>query len=296
MGLEIDVPPMAHPSVSIYGIAENDLPTLLDVYRVHLEEGRLPRPRSNEVVLSRALAQNRGLRVGDRFGKLFSPREDDDIPGEMIVVGILSSLPKRQDLWAGFASLEYLRSHELYALRPVQLLVIPAQDQKDEMDAWLLENIDSDRTAVLTFEEMYETQQIGMIALLVIFGILESVIAVVAAVALAVLSYTFFIQRKEEFGVLHAIGHRRRKLVWRTLGESVTVVAIAWALGAGLCAVGLLGMQAWLYAPKGFTLNVLSPAPWLFTVPLPLATIAVGTTMIARMLRRLDPVAVIEKR
>jgi ABC-type antimicrobial peptide transport system permease subunit len=135
-----------------------------------------------------------------------------------------------------------------------------------------------------------------MIAIMVVFGILESVIAIVAAVALAILSYTFFIQRKDEFGVLHAMGHNRWKLVRRTLGESAMVVGIAWVLGAGLCTVGLVGMQVWLYAPKGFTLNPLNAAPWLFTMPLPIATIAAGTIMIARMLRKLDPVAVIERR
>jgi ABC-type antimicrobial peptide transport system permease subunit len=122
------------------------------------------------------------------------------------------------------------------------------------------------------------------------------VIAVVAAAALAILSYTFFIQRKEEFGILHAMGHPRRRLVWRTVAESASAVGLAWLIGAGLCLFGLLAMQAWLYAPKGFAINVLNPIPWTFTLPLPIATIAVGATLIGRMLRRLDSVAVIEKR
>jgi ABC-type antimicrobial peptide transport system permease subunit len=135
-----------------------------------------------------------------------------------------------------------------------------------------------------------------MIAFLVIVFILEGVIAVVAAVALEVLSYTFFIQRKSEYGVLHAMGHSRRRLVRRTLGESAGAVGIGWLVGGGLCLIGLLGMQVWLYAPKGFTIDVLNPIPWAFTLPLPVATITVGTTLIARMLRKLDPVAVIENR
>ena len=121
MQIEIDVPPMAHPSVSIYGVAQDDLSALLDVYEVHLKEGRLSQPRTNQVVLSSALAQNRGLHVGDPFGRSFNPREDDDIPTEMVVVGILSSPPSGQDLWLGFASLEYLYNHEFYAARPVIL-------------------------------------------------------------------------------------------------------------------------------------------------------------------------------
>jgi hypothetical protein len=48
----------------------------------------------------------------------------------------------------------------------------------------------------------------------------------VASIALAVLGYVFFSQRQDEFGVLHAIGHSRRWLVRRTVGETVNVVVV----------------------------------------------------------------------
>ncbi|NIQ81574.1 MAG: hypothetical protein GTN93_26475, partial [Anaerolineae bacterium] len=51
-------------------------------------------------------------------------------------------------------------------------------------------------------------------------AVVEGIIAVVAAVALAILSYTFFAQRREEFGTLHAIGHSRRWLILRTVWET----------------------------------------------------------------------------
>jgi hypothetical protein len=44
------------------------------------------------------------------------------------------------------------------------------------------------------------------------------------------------------------------------------------------------------------TFNVLSPAPWAFTLPMPLAVVAVSTGLVVRMLRRLDPVSVVERR
>jgi hypothetical protein len=36
--------------------------------------------------------------------------------------------------------------------------------------------------------------------------------------------------------------------------------------------------------------------PWLFTLPIPVAVIAASGGLVARMLRRLDPVSVIERR
>ncbi|MBL7063840.1 MAG: hypothetical protein ISS49_06465 [Anaerolineae bacterium] len=154
----------------------------------------------------------------------------------------------------------------------------------------------SGRTAVRTFDRIRQEYRIGAWALLVLFGIVESVIAIVAAVALAILSYTFFIQRRNEFGVLHAIGHSRRWLVLRIARESASVVAVAWLLGAVLCGIGLVCMQVGLFAPKGMTFNIFTPAPWAFTLPLPLAVVVVGVGLIARMLHKLDPVAVIERR
>jgi ABC-type lipoprotein release transport system permease subunit len=105
--LMVIVPPM-ETGFTFYGVSENDLPDLIDLYGVHLKEGRLPRPRSNEIVLSEAVAVNRGLHVGDTVGRPVYEL-DYGIPTEMVVVGILAP----GDLWLGFASYEYLESHEL---------------------------------------------------------------------------------------------------------------------------------------------------------------------------------------
>ncbi|MFB0536500.1 MAG: FtsX-like permease family protein [Anaerolineae bacterium] len=294
--IRVDVPPMAHPSIPLYGVSESDLQTLINLYGVRVEEGRLPGPRTNEIVLSKALAQNRNWRVGDKIGRAYDAKEDDELPTEMVVVGILSSPPGQEDLWTGFVSFEYLSSHEFYASYPVCMLVLPREGRKSEMDAWLEENVASEQTAVQTFDRMQTDYRIAMWVVLVLFGIIESVIAIVAAVALAILSYTFFIQRRDEFGVLHAIGHSRQWLVLRTAWESVSVVAVAWLLSAVLCGIGLICMQVAVFAPKGMTFNVFSPAPWVFTLPMPVAVVAVSAGLIARTLRKLDPVSIIERR
>ena len=247
-------------------------------------------------MLSEALAQNRGWQVGDRIGRGYDAREDDDLPTEMVLVGILSSRPDREDLWTGFVSLEYLSGHQAYASYPIALLVLSREGRKSTVDAWLENNVASERTAVQTLDGMQTELRLAMWIVLVVLGIVESVIAVVAAVALAILSYTFFTQRRDEFGILHAVGHSRQWLMLRTLWESSSVVAVAWLLGAVLCGIGLICMQAAVFAPKGMTFNVFNPAPWVFTLPMPVAVVAVSTGLVARMLRRLDPVSIIERR
>jgi len=294
----IQVPPVNRTPIRIYGVSEKDMRDLVDLYEVQLEEGRLPRPHSNEIVLSKAIAMNRGLRAGDRIGR---PAYEYDlhIPTEMVVAGILSRPgrdPRESDLWTGFASYEYLRSHELYSSNPVSLLVIPTEGRKGEVDGWLEESIASEHTSVRTYDAQMREHRRTIQTMLLLFTIVEGIIAVVAAIALAVLSYTFFAQRREEFGILHAMGHSRHWLVVRTLGEAASVVAVAWLLGAAVCLTGLVFMQTNVYAPKGLTLDLFSPAPWLFTLPMPLAVVTVSGGLVAWMLARLDPVSIIERR
>jgi ABC-type lipoprotein release transport system permease subunit len=294
LGLRIDMPPGGH-TLTIYGVSEDNLQALLDLYDVQVQEGHLPRPHTNQVVLSKAVARNRGLSIGDMIGQPVSQR-DSDMTTEMEVVGILSSSDQQaNDLWTGFASYEYLSSHEFYQFYPISMLVVPAEGHKDALDHWLEKDVASEGTSVATYETQLRQDRLVAVVGVLVFGIAESVVAVVAAIALASLSYIFFVQRKEEFGVLHAIGHSRWWLVLRTVKESLVVVGLAWLVGAILCGISLIVMQTAIYTPKGLTLRFFDPVPWLSTLPMPLAVV-VSTGLVALMLRRLDPVAVIERR
>ncbi len=296
LGLSIDIPPVNRNFVTIFGVSEADMPFLLTLFGLHVEEGRLPEPRSNEIVVSSGIAVNRGLHVGDKVGKPVY-EFDHDMPTEMVVVGILEGLaPAAQDLWLGLAPHEYVSSHELYATRPVDLLLVPQGGHRAELDAWLEEAVASEQVAVRTYEKLLLMHQHDVRMLFLLVAIVEGIIAVVAAIALAILSYIFFAQRREEFGILSALGHSRRWLVWRTVGETVAVVVVAWLLGAVICLAGLVAMQIGLFAPKGMALDLASPAPWVSTVPLPLVIIGVSAGLLVWMLSRLDPVTIIERR
>ena len=311
LGLQVDVPPSGVMRTNIYAAAEDDLPVLVDLFGMQVKQGRLPRPRSNEIVLSEPVALNRGLRVGHRIGVPAHEREEfelldvDDVPVEMVVVGILQpraesprsgQILSSDAMWLGLASYEYLESHELTASRPVRLLIVPVDGRKAEMDAWLEGSVASAQTKVTTYDVEYREHWQMVQGLIVGFAIVGCVTAIVAAVAMATLNYIFFTQRREEFSILHAVGRSRLWLVLRTMKETGSVITVAWLAGAVICCIGLICFQAFVFAPKGLSLNFFNPTPWMLTFPVPLAVVAVGTGTIARMLRKLDPVAVIERR
>jgi ABC-type lipoprotein release transport system permease subunit len=296
--LVVSTPPLAKVGMSVYGVSEDDLPVLVDLYGMSLKEGRLLRARSSEVVLSESVALNRGLHVGDTVGRPAQEQDDTPalmrggIPTEMEIVGTLA--PGGQ--WMGFASLEYLESHELYSPPRACLIVVPVEGRRAELDTWLEENVASTETDVQTYDARLREMRQGTRGMLLMLAAIESVIALVAAIALAVLNYIFFTQRHEEFGILHAMGRSRSWLVRRVAGESVGVVALAWLIGAVVCVVGLLLAQASVYAPKGLSLDFSNPTPWLFTLPIPLAVVAASAGTVTWVLIKLDPVSIIERR
>jgi putative ABC transport system permease protein len=294
--IRVNVPPMANPSIPIYGISEADLRMLIGLYGAQLGDGYLPQPHTNEIVLTKGLAQNRGWKVGDKIGRAYDKKEDDELPTEMVVVGILNSPPGQEDLWTGFVSLEYLSNHEFYTSTPMRTLVIPKPGQGTAVESWLEATILSEVIGVRTFTMMERDFSLAIWAFLLVFGIIEAVIAIVAAIALAILSYIFFNQRQDEFSILHAIGHRRFWLVLRTTKESASLVFGAWLLSVVLGGIGLYILKFALFAPKGMSFNIFNPAPWVYTLILPLTVILVSSGLISRTFRKLDPVSIIERR
>jgi ABC-type lipoprotein release transport system permease subunit len=305
LAVMITIPPGIEWQMPVYGIREQELDLLLDVYGLRLDEGSLIQPRSNQLILTRALAQNRGVNVGDVVGEPVCER--DGFPTEVRVVGLLEStgpaLAEREgyDLpptprWAGFASYEFVEDHERYAVVSTHALVIPVEGRESEMEAWLEESVDSPRVKVTTLGTSYrEWRRTGQ-GYLLILAAAEFILAVVAVIGLAILNYIFFTQRRDEFGTLHAVGHSRLMLTTRTLQESVSIVGVAWLIGAVLCMLGVFWVQANILTPVGMDIDISNLTPWLFTLPIPLAVVAASVGTVAWALARLDPVAVIERR
>jgi len=132
--------------------------------------------------------------------------------------------------------------------------------------------------------------------LLLAISLMESIVALVAALALVGLNYIFIAQRRAELGVLNALGLSRLQLVGRIVRETLLTTGAAWVAGMLGCAASLFCLQQALYAPAGLRLDFFNPIPWLYTLPVPVAVLAVSAGAVGWALSRLDPVAMIERR
>jgi ABC-type antimicrobial peptide transport system permease subunit len=118
----------------------------------------------------------------------------------------------------------------------------------------------------------------------------------VAALALAVLNYIFTSQRQAEFGVLHALGYSRMRLVGRVFGETAFTTLASWGMSAILTLLLLLFMRFAVFDPRGLTFNLFNITPWLYTLPIPILVLVVTAGSTARTLSKIDPISIIERR
>jgi ABC-type antimicrobial peptide transport system permease subunit len=192
-----------------------------------------------------------------------------------------------------------MESHEAFLMpgrAGYPLIVVPKSGQKSALDDWLERELASEKVRVRTFNQLAAKAQTRTRTQLLTIALLESVIAIVAALALAVLNYIVVSQRRSEFGVLHALGYGRLRLVWRAMGETAFTTGAAWVLSAILFVIALLYLQFGVFKPVGLRLNLFNLTPWLFTLPIPATVLAVTAGTSARFFGKLDSVSVIERR
>jgi ABC-type antimicrobial peptide transport system permease subunit len=192
-----------------------------------------------------------------------------------------------------------VESHEAFnvpsgAIHP--LIVVPKAGQKAVLDGWLENELAGSEVRVRTYHQLVADAEESTRTQILTIALLESVIAIVAAVTLAVLNYISVSERRSEFGVLHALGYGRLQLVWRAIKETAFTTGVAWGVSAVLFLIGLLYLQFKVFAPLGLRLSFFNLTPWLFTLPIPVAVLLATTGTVARLLIKLDAVSIIERR
>jgi ABC-type lipoprotein release transport system permease subunit len=297
--LSVLIPPFGGTTINPYALYAEDVVSVMELYGLELKEGHLPRPRTNELIIPQAVAQNRGLEVGDVIGNPDRPAYPGaiELPTEFVISGILAESPEAEN-WLSFASLRYLQDHEAYPAVGDSLswLVVPKPGQKVAMDDWLENELAADRVGVSTYRQGIAQARKETRTQMLTIALIESVVAVVAAITLAVLNVVSVLQRRSEFGVLHALGYSRLQLVWRAIQEAALTTGAAWALSALLCLAGLLYLRYGMFGPLGLRLNLFNLGPWSLTWPIPVAVLATTSATIARTLSSLDAVSIIEGR
>jgi len=294
------IPPFVSNEASPFAVYAEDMAYLVERYNLKLKEGHLPRPGTNEIVISETLSQNRALVIGDVIGDSENPAYPgvEALPSIFVVSGIFArpSSPEEENWW-GFISLEYIEDERIYPLPDnLAVFVVAKEGQKDILDEWLVGELSGMDTSVKTYhKELIRIRQSAQNQMLSMV-MLQAIIALVAAVGMAILNYIYIAQRQGEFGILLAIGYSRNYLVWRVVKETLYTILIAWCFSALITFLVMLYLRFGIYEPIGLSFNLLQITPWLYTLPIPIIVLAVTIISTSRILSKFDPISIIEKR
>ncbi len=294
-GLSLELPPFIGEH-HLFGVSQADMQALMDATDLRLKEGRLLQPRSNELVLTEEMAAAIGLQIGDQL----DDTRGRDSTGEswyeailtpLVLVGVLEG-PVR----LGFVFYEYVSSHGAFSAPWAPGLVVVAHPgQKAQVDTFLKTEIASGQSGVMTRRLLTE-RPAGLSAMLyLVFGIVDLMVAAVMALVVGAIHQISQARRLAEFGVLNALGHSKSRLIRRASLEAVAMAGSDWVLGLALAWLLFVLLRLGFYAPRGMPLDLANLTPIWFSLPIPLATIAVVALSTRRTFTRLDAVAIVER-
>ncbi len=266
-----------------------EIPYLLGLAGARLKEGALPRAGTNEVALHENLMKANGWALGREFG--MEVDQKDWMPGRFKVVGTLAG-----PIPMGVASAEYLSNAAVYLFSAKlweRLLVVAKPGRTDAMNDFLRGLADIkvyDRAQAL--EDVSE----GFDRILLILDFVSLSLIVVVSVVVGMIHSIFFGQRMDEFAVLLAIGHTRRRLLRKVSLETAGLMAVSWVAGVG-GALAVLGLfRALVLDPLGVEIPLLQARAVAVSLALPLVAHVFATVTVLGRLRKLDPVSIIERR
>lgn len=265
----------------------------LDRVGLRLVRGRLPTPRTAEAAVHESVLRARGLDIGDPFGRLVDPK--DGTPGRFEIAGVLAGearLGLVDFAWAS-APLSVLARTD-----PFQL-VYAKPGRKYESDRYLRDAVDRDGQKVFrSIDAQFIRERIDedLARLPLIFGFITISVSIVVSLVTSLLSLISFQVRVEEFGLHLALGQRRRTLVAKLSAETSVVALAGWALGLALGLLILFVYRGAALEPKGIRMHVLDARPILFSLAVPVLSALVSAVALSRRLRRMDPVAVLQRR
>lgn len=257
--------------------------------------GRLPMAGQPEALISEPVARNLGLKIGS---PLLSPDQQEAYsPYSVRVVGIADT-PR----WVMLTSFEYLSANHF---PPVDVLMVTARNSEDQekLDAWAFDDLAGEwarqtgaRAQVFIYRELESDTDDQFRILYTILNIVIGTLVLVITVMMAMLMNIYQSQRVQEFGLLQALGYSKDRIMARVRNETLIVVAGGWLVGLAI-AYGLLKVvEATLMYPRAFAIDTFDLSVVRYTIPVPLAILAVSWLGVWLRFRTFDPVGVVERR
>lgn len=262
---------------------------LLRRVNARLKEGALPRPGTSEVALHENIMKANGWSIGREFG--IDVDEDDWMPGRFRVVGVLEGPTP-----IGVCSFEFLNNPLQYAFSAKlweRVVAVAKPGRIGELNAFL-----RSRKDVKVYDKTRAVDDVvqGFDRIILVFRFISITLIVVVSFVVGLLNNIFFAQRIDEFAVLLAIGHTKRRLFRMVFGETAIMMTLSWAIGLALGLGLFAAFRSMVLLPRGIPIPFWHAGPLLVSLSLPVVAQIFAVVTVLGRLRRIDPVQIIERR
>ncbi|BCM89167.1 hypothetical protein IAD21_01011 [Abditibacteriota bacterium] len=294
--------------IPIYGFAQKDVSTIVQITGNKVVEGRLPKLNQPEIALSRAWANNfrdatkkRPLRIGD----IYTPY-DEQLPtllAKLRVVGIIDGGDNIAIADRTFLELELneVARRPSYFYLPNDSQDLPAlskglQALINHPKRYDLSPDLPRRMKVFTFNGLVQDLRNSLGFLYTFLAIADGLVICTVALLSGFLANIYFEQRLGEFGLLSALGFRRERLARRLVIETGTLVGLSWVGGIAFTALAIKILDVVYMVPHGLVLAPIARDALLYTLPTPILVGIASLGTVLTRLYRLDPIEIMERR
>lgn len=251
---------------------------IVESNEVSMIEGRFPDVGTNEIVISREIADNKGIGIGDFIGKEIEA--DEGVNGKYEIVGIFEG--------EGVFS---IGDYNYYKLNNVTASECVLTDNNNviyqDEEVGVNVNVYSYETEELDIKEYGQILTVCMIVLTVFIYI------VVIFIVIFVM-YIYYSQRKSEYGILLAIGYKKRNIVSMAIKEVVVVSVSAFCIGSvASLLVGMI-LNVLYFENIGQSIYIWELSYFYASAVMCILIVFFAAMMIWRMISKIDCIALIE--
>ncbi len=270
----------------ILSLNAKDMAAVMSAAGLKLFKGRLPKPGTEEIVLHKIVAKNKGLNIGDSIGSDLNEKEV--LPGSHEIVGIVDGSSV-----LSFNSLETWVDTYKYDPYLYGMIVIPKKSGLNELNRYIdclpYQGLDVRTLNSVTTEQEETDRNIKTILTLI-----NMIVITIVSLCSGFLCYIYFYQRRAEFGLLNAIGYTRQRIINKAFAEVSGINMIGFLTGILLALLCALVLDYFMFAPTGQILVIWDSQYLLRVFCIPLFASLFSVIPIWRMLKRLDPIAILE--
>lgn len=272
-------------SSPVYSMKEEDMNYYLKRLNIEIKSGRLPKKGFKEIALDYHIANNKGLKLGDSFGH--SVDKTEPFPGQYKIVGILEGESSTNII-------PYETNLPDNELIKYGMMVLSKQGQNDALDRFL-RNISKSQATIVTYS--LEKENIEKYLL----NGANTIINLIIILAIAVMSisvgnsiYVHFLERRKEFGILGAIGYSEASIIGKALLEITFMNVIGFITGIFLALISGYLLKTLYFDAQGLQADFWVPKALIQSMCVPVFTTLFSLVPIYRLIRRIDPINIIE--